>query len=203
MDECLQRLIDIVDESGEDLRNLVPSERIVKLVRTRLEMQAPYIQKWPQALSIQVHYNMYSLESRLIKNHIAYWHKLIITFGHRHNHRTFQQALSRGRCWLMRYGMLLVMRPVMLIGMWSALSLVGFTQQLRFTCSLIIPQVCFLHFSHAFFVAFISSSLVQRQFDSTTIFFGLCAKLDILHVFLIIRLWPLLCSISKVSERIT
>ncbi|CAK9155192.1 unnamed protein product [Ilex paraguariensis] len=54
MDECLQRLTDIID-SEEDLRNLIPSECIAKLVRTRLEMQAPYISKWPQALSIQAH----------------------------------------------------------------------------------------------------------------------------------------------------
>ncbi|GMP36987.1 hypothetical protein CsSME_00008898 [Camellia sinensis var. sinensis] len=52
MDECLQRLIDRID-SEEELRNLIPSERISKLVRIRLEMQAPYISKWPQALSIQ------------------------------------------------------------------------------------------------------------------------------------------------------
>ncbi|KAA8534757.1 hypothetical protein F0562_029801 [Nyssa sinensis] len=52
MDDCLERLIDRID-SGEDLGNLIPSERIAKLVRIRLEMQAPYISKWPQALSIQ------------------------------------------------------------------------------------------------------------------------------------------------------
>ncbi|XP_060961618.1 uncharacterized protein LOC115705402 isoform X2 [Cannabis sativa] len=52
MDDCLQRLIDRID-SGEDLKSLIPSERISKLVRIRLEMQAPYITKWPQALSIQ------------------------------------------------------------------------------------------------------------------------------------------------------
>ncbi len=52
MDDCLQRLIDRID-SGEDLRNLIPSESISKLVKIRLEMQAPYISKWPQALSIQ------------------------------------------------------------------------------------------------------------------------------------------------------
>ncbi|KAA8523347.1 hypothetical protein F0562_009770 [Nyssa sinensis] len=54
MDDCLQRLADRID-SGEDLSNLIPSERITKLVRIRLEMQAPYISKWPQALSIQAH----------------------------------------------------------------------------------------------------------------------------------------------------
>lgn len=53
MDECLQRLIDRTD-SGEDLKGMIPSERISKLVRFRLEMQVPYISKWPQALSIQV-----------------------------------------------------------------------------------------------------------------------------------------------------
>jgi len=52
MDECLQLLIDRID-SDEELRNLIPSERISKLVRIRLEMQAPFISKWPQALSIQ------------------------------------------------------------------------------------------------------------------------------------------------------
>ncbi|KAL8119882.1 hypothetical protein AgCh_017123 [Apium graveolens] len=52
MDECLQKLMDMID-SDEDLNNLIPSDRIAKLVRTRLELQAPYISKWPQALSIQ------------------------------------------------------------------------------------------------------------------------------------------------------
>ncbi|KAK6257892.1 hypothetical protein QUC31_001351 [Theobroma cacao] len=54
MDDCLQRLIDRID-SGEELQNLIPSQRISKLVRIRLELQAPYISKWPQALSIQAH----------------------------------------------------------------------------------------------------------------------------------------------------
>jgi ubiquinone biosynthesis protein COQ9 len=52
MDECLQRLIDRID-SEEDLKRLIPSVRISKLIRIRLEMQVPYISKWPQALSIQ------------------------------------------------------------------------------------------------------------------------------------------------------
>ncbi|KAF5180501.1 Ubiquinone biosynthesis protein coq9 protein [Thalictrum thalictroides] len=52
MDDCLQRLIDRID-AEEDLKNLIHSERIAKLIRLRLEMQAPYITKWPQALSIQ------------------------------------------------------------------------------------------------------------------------------------------------------
>lgn len=53
MDDCLQRLIDIIDMK-EDLKNLIPSQRVAKLVRIRLEMQAPYISKWPEALTIQV-----------------------------------------------------------------------------------------------------------------------------------------------------
>lgn len=52
MDDCLQRLIDIID-TREDLKNYIPSQRVAKLVRARLEMHAPYISKWPQALSIQ------------------------------------------------------------------------------------------------------------------------------------------------------
>ncbi|XP_057467275.1 uncharacterized protein LOC130756720 [Actinidia eriantha] len=52
MDDCLKLLMDRID-SEKDLRNLIPSERISKLVRIRLEMQAPFISKWPQALSIQ------------------------------------------------------------------------------------------------------------------------------------------------------
>ncbi|XVF88919.1 hypothetical protein PTKIN_Ptkin19aG0089600 [Pterospermum kingtungense] len=54
MDDCLQKLIDRI-ESGEELQHLIPSQRISKLLRIRLEMQAPYISKWPQALSIQAH----------------------------------------------------------------------------------------------------------------------------------------------------
>ncbi|XP_044471276.1 ubiquinone biosynthesis protein COQ9, mitochondrial-like [Mangifera indica] len=53
MDDWLQRLIDRID-SGEDLQNLIPSQCISKLIKISLEMQAPYISKWPQALSIQV-----------------------------------------------------------------------------------------------------------------------------------------------------
>ncbi|KAF7836822.1 ubiquinone biosynthesis protein COQ9, mitochondrial [Senna tora] len=52
MDDCLQKLIDRID-SDEGLKNLTPSDCISKLIRIRLEMQAPYISTWPQALSIQ------------------------------------------------------------------------------------------------------------------------------------------------------
>lgn len=53
MDDCLQKLIDRID-SDMELDKLILSDRLSKLTRTRLEMQAPYISKWPQALSIQV-----------------------------------------------------------------------------------------------------------------------------------------------------
>ncbi|XP_075502109.1 uncharacterized protein LOC142540094 [Primulina tabacum] len=52
MDDCLQRLINIV-ETDSELESLILSQRVSKLVRIRLEMQAPCISKWPQALSIQ------------------------------------------------------------------------------------------------------------------------------------------------------
>ncbi|KAF6176862.1 hypothetical protein GIB67_026549 [Kingdonia uniflora] len=52
MDDCLQRLIDRID-SGEELKDLIYSERVAKLVQIRLEMQVPFISKWSQALSIQ------------------------------------------------------------------------------------------------------------------------------------------------------
>ncbi|ERM98823.1 hypothetical protein AMTR_s00093p00121920 [Amborella trichopoda] len=52
MDLCLQKLADKI-ESGLDLPDLILSQRISKIVRTRLEMQIPYISKWHQALSIQ------------------------------------------------------------------------------------------------------------------------------------------------------
>ncbi|PPD92661.1 hypothetical protein GOBAR_DD10420 [Gossypium barbadense] len=48
MDACLQRLIDRID-SKEESHHFIPSQRISKLVRVRLQMQAPYILKWPQA----------------------------------------------------------------------------------------------------------------------------------------------------------
>lgn len=69
MDECLQNLIDRID-TGEELQNLAPSERISKLVRMRLEMQAPYISKWPQALSIQVTFFVPFLINRCANLHL-------------------------------------------------------------------------------------------------------------------------------------
>ncbi|XP_027331726.1 ubiquinone biosynthesis protein COQ9, mitochondrial [Abrus precatorius] len=52
MDDCLQRLVDKID-TNESFKNLTPGDCISKLIRFRLEMQAPYISTWPQALSIQ------------------------------------------------------------------------------------------------------------------------------------------------------
>ncbi|KAH9312172.1 hypothetical protein KI387_027207, partial [Taxus chinensis] len=53
MDDCLQRLMDEIESRKEELSNMVLHNRIAKLIRIRLEMQAPYVSKWPQALSIQ------------------------------------------------------------------------------------------------------------------------------------------------------
>uniref|UniRef100_A0ACD5XQN7 Uncharacterized protein n=1 Tax=Avena sativa TaxID=4498 RepID=A0ACD5XQN7_AVESA len=54
MDDCLQQLMDRIDAGeGEQLKNLILTERLSRLIRMRLEMQTPYISKWPQALSIQ------------------------------------------------------------------------------------------------------------------------------------------------------
>ncbi|KAM0000526.1 putative ubiquinone biosynthesis protein COQ9 [Helianthus debilis subsp. tardiflorus] len=53
MDECLHKLTDMIDSDELQLKDLVASERIAKLIKARLQMQAPYISKWPQALSIQ------------------------------------------------------------------------------------------------------------------------------------------------------
>ncbi|XLR04142.1 hypothetical protein HN51_058974, partial [Arachis hypogaea] len=52
MNDFLQKLIDKIN-SDESLKTLTPSECISKLIRIPLEMQAPYISTWPQALSIQ------------------------------------------------------------------------------------------------------------------------------------------------------
>lgn len=54
MDKCLAKLMDINDSKDEELRSFSQSEHVFKVVKTRLEMQAPYIAKWPQVLSIQV-----------------------------------------------------------------------------------------------------------------------------------------------------
>lgn len=112
MDDCLQRLIDIID-SGEDVQNLIPSERISKLVKVRLEMQAPYISKWPQALSIQVPFILPFLIVKVVSSRQSFDLKICCLYPFpRHNHRMFPQVLSSEQCWLMRFGMLLVMRPL-------------------------------------------------------------------------------------------
>ncbi|KAI7732863.1 hypothetical protein M8C21_009866 [Ambrosia artemisiifolia] len=54
MDHCFQKLVDTIDSDDDSqFKDLVPSERIANLIKLRLQMQAPYISKWPQALSIQ------------------------------------------------------------------------------------------------------------------------------------------------------
>ncbi|MQL78271.1 hypothetical protein Taro_010693 [Colocasia esculenta] len=55
MDECLEKMMNKIDSEELDLNNLILSERLSKLLRIRLEMQAPYISKWAEGLSIQFH----------------------------------------------------------------------------------------------------------------------------------------------------
>lgn len=179
MDECLQRLIDRI-ESGEDLRNLIPSESISKLVKIRLEMQAPYISKWPQALSIQVCFYLsfaifqsweFVLTEQINTKILALKKKeTFCSFIGRHNHWMYLQVLSSEQCWLMRSGILWVMRHLILIGMWNAPFLEEYTHQLKCTCWLIVPQVhslCAWNFytlEHVYlvFVAFICFHWVVR-----------------------------------------
>jgi hypothetical protein len=55
MEDCLQNLLDIIEREEEtELPKLTLQERIVRLVRLRLEMQIPYVSQWAQALSVQV-----------------------------------------------------------------------------------------------------------------------------------------------------
>lgn len=53
MDECNRHLEDEV-EAREELSAMLLAERIAQIVRLRLQMQIPFLSKWPQALSIQV-----------------------------------------------------------------------------------------------------------------------------------------------------
>eukprot|EP00250_Pteridium_aquilinum_P013091 c21123_g1_i1 orf=159-1100(+) len=53
MDECLQNLLDYIENQEDELTKMVLQERITKIVTCRLEMQIPYISRWAQALSIQ------------------------------------------------------------------------------------------------------------------------------------------------------
>lgn len=55
MDESLQKLLDTIETQEDETSKMVLRERIVRLVRLRLEMQAPFISHWAQALSIQAY----------------------------------------------------------------------------------------------------------------------------------------------------
>lgn len=53
MDDCLQNLLDIAESQEDEFSKTILQQRITKLVKLRLEMQAPFISRWAQALSIQ------------------------------------------------------------------------------------------------------------------------------------------------------
>nr|XP_024366742.1 ubiquinone biosynthesis protein COQ9-A, mitochondrial-like isoform X2 [Physcomitrium patens] len=55
MDECNRHLEDEVEAREKELSSMLLAERIAQLVRLRLQMQIPFLSKWPQALSIQAH----------------------------------------------------------------------------------------------------------------------------------------------------
>ena len=143
MDDCLQQLMDRIDAGeGEQLKNLILSERLAKLVRMRLEMQAPYISKWPQALSIQVCHSILPLGLWLVSLLQSHGYNTICIVLDSLNQQTSQQAWSSELSWLMRFGMQLEMLDQILIGMWSVLCLVVSTQPLRCICWRTILQVC-------------------------------------------------------------
>ena len=142
MDDCLQRLIDRID-SDESLKTLTPSDCVSKLIRIRLEMQAPYISTWPQALSIQVSAYILFPSQKLRSLDCRAGRVFDKWFHCRHNQSMFQLVLSRGQCLWMRSGMLQVIMPLTLIGMPSALSWEEYTQQPRFICWQIALLVCF------------------------------------------------------------
>ena len=59
MEDCLQKLLDIIEREEEtELPKLTLQERIIRLVKLRLEMQIPFVSRWAQALSVQVSTNL-------------------------------------------------------------------------------------------------------------------------------------------------
>lgn len=55
MEECNRHLEDEIEAREKELSGMLLAERIAEIVRLRLEMQIPFLSKWPQALSIQAH----------------------------------------------------------------------------------------------------------------------------------------------------
>lgn len=53
-EECNRHLEDEIEAREKELSSMLLAERIAQIVRLRLEMQIPFLSKWPQALSIQV-----------------------------------------------------------------------------------------------------------------------------------------------------
>ena len=59
MEDCLQKLLDIIEREEEtELPKLTLQERIIRLIKLRLEMQIPFVSRWAQALSVQVSTNL-------------------------------------------------------------------------------------------------------------------------------------------------
>lgn len=55
MEECNRHLEDEAEAREKELSSMLLAERIAQIVRLRLQMQIPFLSKWPQALSIQAH----------------------------------------------------------------------------------------------------------------------------------------------------
>jgi hypothetical protein len=99
MDDCLQQLTDRVDAGeGEQLKTLILTERLARLIRMRLEMQAPYISKWPQALSIQVVHCLLFFPMSLTKLCDSYMSNYIICLAVPTGKRLHKLEAESGPC---------------------------------------------------------------------------------------------------------
>jgi ubiquinone biosynthesis protein COQ9 len=56
IDQCNNKLAKEVEEEGTAFSELSTKDKLVQAIRLRLEMQAPYVTTWPQALALQVSY---------------------------------------------------------------------------------------------------------------------------------------------------
>lgn len=88
-------------------------------------------QSWEFVLTEQINTKILALKKK----------ETFCSFIGRHNHWMYLQVLSSEQCWLIRSGILWVMRHLILIGMWNAPFLEEYTHQLKCTCWLIVPQV--------------------------------------------------------------
>ncbi|GAQ81879.1 hypothetical protein KFL_000930250 [Klebsormidium nitens] len=53
IDECNKKLAKTVEEEGSAFSELSTRDKLVQAIKLRLEMQAPYVTTWPQALALQ------------------------------------------------------------------------------------------------------------------------------------------------------